>query len=276
MPEIVLALTYHDPEGRLAPQMERTLPALLKIFDGLAVQASAAASPQGLARLRSAGGVIEQNTPEEDAGPPRIGRSRRRACRLALESGADWVLSLDADRGLHWAEFHLAELAAVAETLPSYDFTILGRTPRAFNTHPRFQTETERLINHVFALVSGREWDVTAAARGLSRRAAQKLLAESQDDGLSTDVSWPLLLAQAGGFSFQYFEAEGLEYETADRYPEAVAQAGGVDAWIAGLEANPERWVQRLRLALEESEAALPFWSARGEGPLGPFDNQRD
>ena len=41
---------------------------------------------------------------------------------------------------------------------------------------------------------------------------------------------------------------EGLEFETADRYADQVAAAGGLDAWIAQLDADPQRWVERLEL----------------------------
>jgi hypothetical protein len=64
-------------------------------------------------------------------------------------------------------------LAQVARRVTEYDFTVLGRTPRAFDSHPRIQRDTESIVNHVFGLVSGQTWDVTAAARGLSRRAAE-------------------------------------------------------------------------------------------------------
>ena len=40
---------------------------------------------------------------------------------------------------------------------------------------------------------------------------------------------------------------EGLEFETADRYGDQVAAAGGVEAWKARLDADPRRWAERTR-----------------------------
>ncbi len=251
-------------------------PVLNQVFGGLAIQTTSTTGQVTLERLAQAGAVIRRNTPQDDSGPPRIGLSRRQVVSLALESGADWVLYCDFDRALHWAEFYPGELATIGAAIQDYDFCVLGRTWRAFQSHPRFQVETETIINHVFSLACGLEWDVTAGARGLSRRACETLAAVSRDEGLSTDISWPLELRRLGSYSLGYLETEGLEYETADRYAQDVARMGGIDAWRAYLDADPVRWVHRMRLALEEVEAVLPFIQGERSGPIGPVSSTRD
>ena len=89
-------------------------------------------------------------------------------------------------------EFYPEELRRVAQQITQFDFTILGRTPRAFATHPRIQRDTEAIINHVFERVSDRAWDTGAGARGLSRRAAETIVTGCLDDAISNDVTWPL------------------------------------------------------------------------------------
>ena len=251
-------------------------PVLNQVFGGLAIQTTSTTGQVTLERLAQAGAVIRRNTPQEDSGPPRIGLSRRQVVSLALESGADWVLYCDFDRALHWAEFYPGELATIAAAIQGYEFCVLGRTRRAFQSHPRFQVETETIINHVFFLACGLEWDVTAGARGLSRRACETLAVVSRDEGLSTDISWPLELRRLGSYSLGCLETEGLEYETADRYAQDVARMGGIDAWRAHLDADPVRWVHRVRLALEEVEAVLPFIQGERSGPIGPVSSTRD
>jgi hypothetical protein len=54
-----------------------------------------------------------------------------------------------------------------------------------------------------------------------------------------------------------YILCEGLEFETADRYQRAIAQAGGLERWLEAQSARPELWVHRLRVACEIAEAAL-------------------
>ena len=147
-----------------------------------------------------------------------------------------------------------------------FDFTVLGRTPRAFESHPHTQRDTETIINRLFGQISGFSWnDVTSGARGLSRAAAEMIVAHVEDDELSTDVSWPLYLQRHGArsarsvWSLGYLETEGLEFETADRFDDEIAVAGGLAAWIDRLENDPQEWVFRFDLARIEIEAMLPY-----------------
>jgi hypothetical protein len=143
--------------------------------------------------------------------------------------------------------------------LGEHDFTVLGRTERAFASHPRVQRDTEAIINTVYASVSGYAWDVTAAARGISRRAAAAIVEGCHEQSIGTDMAWPLFLQRRGGFSLGYRATEGLEFETADRYLDQVATAGGIQAWMARLDADPRRWAERLEVARVEVAAAAPY-----------------
>jgi len=69
----------------------------------------------------------------------------------------------------------------------------------SFHSHPRVQRDTEAIVNHVFQVISGYDWDVMAAARGLSRPASEAILDRCFDEEISTDVSWPLCLRSLGG-----------------------------------------------------------------------------
>jgi hypothetical protein len=260
---LALAATNHDPDGRLYAQTARMLPFLSSIFDIIAVQATHATQERVIALLMSAGVLVRRETDDRLIGLDILGRARRAALELALDQGAPAMLFCDFDRALHWAEYYPDELAQVATRLVEHDFTILGRTGQAFATHPRIQRDTESVINHVYATVSGHTWDVTAAARGLSRRAAAAILAGCPDESIGTDVSWPLFIQRAGGLSLGYIATEGLEFETADRYADEVASAGGLERWIAQLDADPRRWIERLELARIEVTSALPYLDDR-------------
>jgi hypothetical protein len=161
------------------------------------------------------------------------------------------------DRAIHWAEFYPQELAQVTRAITEYDFTVIGRTPRAFNSHPHIQRDTEIIINRVFAQLSGHEWDITAATRGLSRQAAATIVAESTDDSLGVDGTWPLLLQQKGTFQLGYVATEGMEFETADRHQAEITAVGGLENWLAQLDADPQKWLHRLDFAHSEIEAMM-------------------
>jgi hypothetical protein len=253
---VALALIYHDPAGGLVDQLGRTLPVLARLFAGLAVWASAEAPAEALKRFRAAGALVSQ-APPEAGGRGRIGRARRGAVELALQTGAPWILYLDGEQALHWAGRRPDELARLVARLPEHDLTVLGRTKGAFQSHPRCLREPEAIVNHVFGLVAGLAWDVTKGARGLSRRAAQAIVLGCPEDDLSTDVTWPLFLLRQGSFSLGYLQADGLDFEPPDRHAAEVRQAGGLDPWLALYDADPRHWAARLRLAASFVEAML-------------------
>ncbi|HSD85501.1 MAG TPA: hypothetical protein VLG46_16690, partial [Anaerolineae bacterium] len=171
MSDVALALIHYDPAGALFNQTVRILPRLQQVFTDIAIFANAATAPHSIAYLQEHGVHIVAKA--NQVGLNHLGLFRRGAVQLALQSSCPFILYCDFDRILHWMEFYPQELSDVAQQISAYDFTILGRTPRAFATHPRIQRDTEAIINHVFERVSGRAWDTGAGARGLSRRAAE-------------------------------------------------------------------------------------------------------
>jgi hypothetical protein len=259
---VALAVIQYDPQGLLLDQTARVLPQLQAVFADIAVHANIATAPQLLDYLRQQ--KVRVKAEAVEGGFSVIGKFRRAAVNLALQGPCPYIIYCDFDRILHWMEFYPDELRAVTQQITSYDFTILGRTSRAFATHPRIQRDTEAIINHVFERVSAlassdRAWDTGAGARGLSRRAAEAIATGCHDDAISNDVTWPLYLEQRGDFSLGYLETEGLEFETPDRFPDEVARAGGVAQWSEQLDDDPQHWAMRLELARIEVAAMLPF-----------------
>jgi len=243
----------------MAEQIARMLPVLTRIFGGVAIQAAYASQPGTIDRLRAAGALVRQEASPDFNGLPLLGAARRAVLELALQLDTQHILFCDFDRALHWAEYHPDELVRVVAAIAAHDFTVLGRTERAFASHPRIQRDTEALINHVYSLASGSAWDITGAARGISRRAALAILDGCPDQTIGTDVSWPLFLQRADGFALGYIATEGLEFETADRFGDQIEQAGGLANWIARLDQNPQQWAFRLELARIEVESAIPY-----------------
>jgi hypothetical protein len=154
------------------------------------------------------------------------------------------------------------ELSTIIARIPAYDLLVLGRTERAWTTHPPYQTQTEPLFNHIFALVTGLAWDVGAGSRGISRRAVRLLLERSREMTVGIDAEWPLLLLQQHDFRVDFQACEGLEFETADRFRPEIEIAGGYQAWEEKISAEPERWVFRLQVALMIAEATVRYGQA--------------
>jgi hypothetical protein len=196
---------------------------------------------------------------EESAGIQGIGNARRGTLLAGLEAGTSHLQMCDFDRAIHWVARYPQELADVIRDIPAYDLLVLGRTERAWASHPPFQAETEPLFNHVFALATGLTWDVGAGSRGLSRRAAEMLLRISVEQTVGVDAEWPLLLLDREDFVVGHRECEGLEFETADRFGPEIDAAGSYEAWEAEVSADPGHWVFRLQVALMISEAVLRY-----------------
>jgi hypothetical protein len=165
----------------------------------------------------------------------------------------------DFDRALHWMAHYPRELPEVIGGIAEFDLLVLGRTDRAWATHPPYQAQTEPLFNRIFALTTGLPWDVGAGSRGFSRRGAERLLELSKEPTIGIDAEWPLLLLSQEGYAVGYRACEGLEFETADRFAAEIEAAGSYEAWEAEMSADPARWAFRLKLATLIAEAIVRY-----------------
>ncbi|HSJ56594.1 MAG TPA: hypothetical protein VLC95_05410, partial [Anaerolineae bacterium] len=261
--------TAHEPAGALASMATEVLPWLAGRYAALVAYCSRDTHPT-LLDLLADHGVVVWRDPEGPGGIVGIGNVRRATVRAGLEAGTTHLQMCDFDRALHWAAHYPDELEEVIVDIARHDLLVLGRTPRAWATHPAYQRETEPLFNHTFALATGLEWDVGAGSRGLSRRAVEALLELSREQTVGVDAEWPLILlnrkchAEANStFTFRtgYRACEGLEFETADRFTAEIEAAGSYDAWLTEMEASPARWAFRLQVAHLIAQAVVDYGS---------------
>lgn len=255
---VTLAVTIHQPDERLATLTATQLPALSARYAAFTALCSAATNPRMLDLIRQHGALVQVEE-EAPSGIQRIGAVRRSTIRLGLSAGTSHLQVCDFDRALHWVAHYPQELETVIADIANYDCLVLGRTARAWATHPPYQRETEPLFNRVFALVTGLSWDIGAGSRGLSRRAAETLLEDSKEPTVGVDAEWPLLLLQRAGFHVGHRECEGLEFETADRYGPEIEAAVEYESWEAQMAADPRRWVFRLKVAFLIADSVVRY-----------------
>jgi len=268
MPTVALTMTSHESDDRLVSLTEAHLPGLAARYEALIVYCSRETHPALLAALRRYGAAVRLDSTDA-AGIHQLGSIRRETLRTGLLAGTSHLQLCDFDRAIHWSACYPDEMDAVAADIPNYDLLVLGRTERAWATHPPYQAETEPLFNRAFALVSGRSWDIGAGSRGLSRRTAETLLETSQEPTVGVNAEWPLLLLRWDDLTVGYRPCEGLEFETADRFGAEIEAAGGYGAWEAQMSADPGRWVFRLRVALLIAEAAARCGAGQPPGSPG-------
>lgn len=251
-PPVALASTLHDPQAADLPSLVAALPALATRYAGIVISATVETPEAAYAPLLAHGARVTRHpTDYREIGWRRLG-----AVQAAAEF-AETVHLCDFDRLLHWWHGWPDELDAVLARLPDADLTLLGRTERAWATHPANQRETEQLANRLVSHLYGAEIDVCSGSRGLSRRAIAYLAEHGRERSVGTDGEWPILLGRAGDFRCAQIVTEGLEFESGDRFPAAIAAAGGLANWNVCNDRDAARWVFRTRLAGDIATGAL-------------------
>jgi hypothetical protein len=180
---------------------------------------------------------------------PSWSRGRYEALRLAVASEASAIQYVDMDHLLRWIETRPDEWYKVTGIAAHTPFLVIGRTRQAYSTYPLAISETERPINSLFSRIFGQETDLCAAARGMSRDVACMLLRESTTvEAFGVDTEWPAI-AFRHGVGLTYVEADGLDWESADRYQSTAADAVRQSQLAALYDHDPENWTFRVRAA---------------------------
>lgn len=244
---VALVSTW-QPRGELA-RFQRLHPLLTRMFSAIVL-----VMPPDAEEMAAIARQMPRVRASTD-GEWRLGRHN--ALRLGLETDAIHLLYSDFDRALRWAELYPDELAATVRRLNDCECLVIGRSERAFATHPRCLRETEQVINEVFAHVTGLAFDICVASRGLSRGAAARILADSRvESSLGVDGEW-LYLLQRAGYPLDYVQVEGMDWETADQYRPAAADAETQRHAADEYDLSPQHWAQRVSVMQHIMRALL-------------------
>jgi hypothetical protein len=248
--------TLHDPRGvsltliDLGPDSVTTA---LESYPLVVVATTAATDTRVTTRLQQLGAHV---VPGGQAG------EGRRAALTAAGANQPACFSCDFDRWLHWARFWPDELAALPARLARLGgkriapwYVCLGRTARAFATHPAAQRLPETATNRALSATAGRPLDAVAGAAWLTPEAVKLILAGSREPTAATDLEWPALILRHDPGRLRGLRCEGLEWETPDFHAAEIAAAGGLQAWTRATFDTPAMWAARLRLAAESGAA---------------------
>ena len=264
--------TLHDPRGVFLPLIDRELAAVttaLATYPLVVVATSPATDARLTTRLAQLGAHV---VPGGQAG------EGRRAALTAAGGDQSAYFSCDFDRWLHWVRFWPQELAALPACVARLGskrispwYVCLGRTARAFATHPDAQRLPETATNRALSAAAGRPLDAAAGAAWLTPEAAKIILAGSREPTAATDLEWPALILREDPSKLRGLRCEGLEWETPDFHAAEIISAGGLAAWTHAAFDTPPcgrpgcDWRRRL----------APRWSGcRGRGD-GPYPGSR-
>jgi len=252
MESITLAASWH-PRGELS-RFYTLLPRLEPAYSGIVISLPPDVDPSVVAELDAIRQVRVVRTENWSWG-------RFSAVEEALGFEAGHIQYADLDRLLRWVETRPGEWRATLDRAGRSDCLIIGRTPRAYATHPRALVQTEAISNLVVSHLLGMKMDVSAGAKLFSRAAAEYIIRDCRPIGvdghaLGTDAEWPIAL-QLAGFRLDYVEVDGLDWESADQYLERAAGPEDQRKAAERYDADPRNWERRVAVALEIVETGL-------------------
>ena len=190
-------------------------------------------------------------------GSRHVGESRLNALKGSVADAAiEAVHYCDFDRLVHWHVNYPDELQQIlAQIQQTAGYLALGRTPRAFETHPVVQREPEYMTNRLFSWIYGETqvvYDVVAGSCAMDRASAEFLCDHSVELSNATDCEWPMLIKFSAEMPVTFVETEGLEFETPTFFGDQVHQASY----------NPDNWLNRVRLAKNSIEATMQVYQS--------------
>ena len=243
-----LVATLHDPLAASLPCLDRPeVVAALHWYPVVTVAATVATDARVTARLQDLGVVLVEGG--------RTGVARRAALEA---SPADLGSSnIDFDRWLHWLTAWPDELERLPERIHSVASRqssepwciLLGRTDRAFASHPDVQRLPETATNRTLSLEAGKPLDAVSGAVWLSPEGREIVLASSIEESAATDLEWAGLILRRDPERLHCLRFEGLEWETPDFHAAEIARAGGLEQWVQATFDTAEMWTSRLQLA---------------------------
>ena len=239
---ITLAAAWH-PRGEFNRFLE-LLPQLRKAYQWISISLPPETEDEIVDSLQDLPQVSADKTPDWSWG-------RFKVLQGALQHSISHVQYADFDRLLRWVETKPEEWQKILTMICEEDCLIVGRSDKAYQTHPQALIQTEAISNQVISHCLGMKVDVSAGSKGFSREAAEYILANCEPGhALGTDAEWPIILKRAG-FNVSYVTVDGLDWESADRYRDKAADQLSQREAAKNYDADPENWALRVGVAME-------------------------
>lgn len=205
---MILMATIHDPSGKLLNACDELGEKLQPIFSEVYLCVSDVTHQEVICQLSNQFKRVKV-IPKSGAA-----ESRRHVLSYALttKQSSCNLMYCDFDRVITWLSTKPEELRALVNCKENIDYTIVGRTDKAFSTHPLSWQETERVTNFVASkFFDVDDLDVTAGAAILSNEAAK--IINDKSTHTHTDCEWPKLVVDNGG-SLSHTKVDGLSFDT--------------------------------------------------------------
>ncbi len=221
---IKLVSVLHDPESRLFDLARDNIGKLRYLFGTFTIVVSRKTSSMMLTLLKDMGISLVY-----DDGSMFL--AYREALKIGALSPADYVMLVDFDKLLVWADQQFDELAKVKET-EGYDYLLLERTQDAFRTHPPLQLETEYMCNFYLSKLFGfaETKDFFSGAWFFSKEVAWHIVESSTVENNGFYGEWHAR-AREKAKNIGFAQCNGLEWETPYQYRKEIDSIG-MEAWM--------------------------------------------
>lgn len=255
--DFLLCSTFHDPEFRLKDLIKSTLPKLNELFVKIIVCLTPYTPDEVHSFLLSEGfnSIVEPSERNID--------TYRTALKTTIEyindSESQRIFHIDFDRLIHWINTYPEELTNILNNNINEEYIHIGRTTRAFNTHPKTQKETEIIVNEFGSKILGFEdtKDLISVCYIFSKNLGKKILKINNFTTTGFYGSWPIYFWKFAR-SKSYIEVEGHEWETPDRFKVEIDEIG-FESWKKQFQ-SAEEWHKRVNVLhdclLEMSDCA--------------------
>ncbi len=242
--EYLLCATYHDPEFRLKDLIESALPKIKELFVKGIICLTPYTPNEVLTFLRNKGFIVIVEPSERNID------TYRTALRTTLDnidSISQRIFHIDFDRLVHWINTYPEELTNILQNNINVEYLHIGRTKRAFNTHPPTQRRTERIVNEFGSKILGFEdtKDLISVCYIFSKDLGEKILKINNFTTTGFYGSWPIYFWNFAN-SKSYIEVEGHEWETPDRFKIEIDEIG-FEKWKTQFQ-SAEEWHKRVNV----------------------------
>lgn len=249
--EIVLASTFHDTDNRLEESIIKYGGVIKKTFQSSYIVVTPSTNQQVINTLNNL-------KFETSKGSKTIISAYKKALKQALTNNPKHIFYCDFDRILHWASTYPNEFKKITNSYFDHDFLLIGRTARAFKTHPETQAVTEGIANQLASKILGfkENRDIISACWRATSKLVEKLLESPAKNTYGFYCEWPIVTWR-NSMNPIYIEVEGLEWETPNRYKEEIKEKG-YERWLQEFQ-TPDEWKKRSKILGDSIESVSKY-----------------
>ncbi|MFX0138793.1 MAG: hypothetical protein ACFFDN_34450 [Candidatus Hodarchaeota archaeon] len=241
---LLLCSTFHDPEFRLKNLLNSTVSKIKKTFLKAVICLTPTTSEEVHKFLSGNDFKVVSEPSMRNVDTYRV--AIMKTLDKIEKSQTEKIFYIDFDRLIHWIDVYPTEFINLISKGIDVDYLHIGRTLRAFETHPSTQQKTEIIVNEIGSRVLGlsEPIDLISVCCIFTKELGEKLMEIKNETTTGFYCTWPLLFWN-WATKKQYIEVEGLEWETPDRFMAEITDLGYKE-WVKQFQ-SPIEWEKRVK-----------------------------